>query len=146
MPTVYLNIGTNLGDKLENINKAISLIEKGIGSLSARSEIFESSAWGFISENTFYNICVAIESCTDPYNLLKIIKDIECEMGSSIHRTPSGEYADRIIDIDIIAIDDLVITSPELTIPHTHLLDRPFFFIPLKQVAPYWEYPVKTKS
>ena len=146
MPTIYLNIGTNLGNRLNNINKAIALIEKKLCSSSSRSEIFESKPWGFISDNPFYNICIAIESDINPYKLLTIIKDIERKMGSSIHRTPSGDYADRIIDIDIVAIGNLIITSPELTIPHRHLLDRPFFFVPLKQVAPSWKYPVNDEQ
>lgn len=144
MPTIYLNIGTNLGDRLKNINKAISLIEKKLCCTPSRSEIFESKPWGFVSDNPFYNICIALESDINPFKLLRVIKEIENKMGSSSHRTSSGEYADRIIDIDIIAIDDLIIDSPELTIPHPHLLERAFFFVPLKQLAPSWEYPVKT--
>lgn len=142
MPTIYLNIGTNLGDRQENINKAISLIEKELNcTTSSRSEIFESEPWGFISRNPFYNICIALESDINPFRLLTVIKGIEKKMGGSVHRTPSGEYADRIIDIDIIAIDDLIIESPELTIPHPRLMEREFFLVPLKQVAPSWLHP-----
>lgn len=146
MPTIYLNIGTNLGDRLANINKAIALIEEKLCCFSKRSEIYESQPWGFLSENPFYNICISVESDINPHKLLQIVKQIECEMGSSVHRAPSGDYADRIIDIDIIAIDDVVITTPELTVPHPHLLDRPFFLIPLKQIAPSWKYPAKPRE
>lgn len=130
----YLNIGTNLGDRQANINRAVLLVEQHLGCHALRSGVVESEPWGFKSENRFCNIGIAVETELAPAELLDELHDIEKEMGSLSHRTASGEYADRIIDIDIMAIDGVKIDSEKLTVPHKHLYDRDFFLKPYMEL------------
>ncbi|MDD2961095.1 MAG: 2-amino-4-hydroxy-6-hydroxymethyldihydropteridine diphosphokinase [Muribaculaceae bacterium] len=131
---VYLNIGTNLGDKEQNIESAISMIESAFGIVARRSDVIESEAWGFESTNTFLNIGISFDTQIDAMSILKIIKQIEREMGCFTHRTTKGEYADRIIDIDIMDVEGVVLESELLNIPHIHLHDREFFIKPYLQL------------
>ncbi len=133
---IYLNIGTNLGDKATNLYKAIMLIEQQLQCECQLSDTIESEAWGYESTNSFLNIGVALHANITPEELLVKIHQIEQEMGSQAHRNERGEYIDRLIDIDIIAIDTLVINTPELKIPHPELSHRDFFLTPLKQLTP----------
>lgn len=135
----YLNIGTNLGDKQQNIAQAINLIELALGNKSIKSSIVESEAWGYESVNSFLNIGIAIETDYAPTLLLSVLKDIEHRMGSLSHRTEAGEYADRLIDIDIMDIDGVTLNSDILTIPHPHLYDRPFFLNPYRELRKNFE-------
>ncbi|MFI3239013.1 MAG: 2-amino-4-hydroxy-6-hydroxymethyldihydropteridine diphosphokinase [Bacteroidales bacterium] len=132
---IYLNIGTNLGDKATNLYKAIMLIEHSLQCECTLSDTIESEPWGYESTNTFLNIGVALNANITPEELLDKIHQIEQHMGSTTHRNESGEYIDRLIDIDIIAIDNMVINTPQLKIPHPELSHRPFVYLPLKQLA-----------
>ena len=78
--------------------------------------------------------------------MLTLLKDIERTMGSSVHRDSAGNYADRIIDIDIVAIDEMVVDEPTLQVPHRHLAQREFFLRPMAQLAPHWMHPLLHKS
>lgn len=134
---VYLNIGSNLGDKKRNIEEAISLIESACKLEAIRSNYIESEPWGYDSDNNFLNIGILIDTAIDPHMLLAIIHDIEKKCGSVSHRKSDGSYADRIIDIDIMDIDEVVINSSTLIIPHPHLNDRDFFRIPYQELKSY---------
>ena len=130
----FLNIGSNIGNREANLSRAITLL-KSLSSVPLKlSDIVESEPWGFDSENRFLNVAVLLVSDRDPHDMLRQLQAIEREMGSECHRTPSGDYADRLIDIDIMAIDNLVINSPSLIVPHPHLHDRPFFLMPYRQL------------
>lgn len=137
----YLNIGTNLGDKEKNLADAISHIESATGSHCRRSDMVSSEPWGFESENRFVNVGVAVESMLEPLEMLQKLKAIEREMGSGSHRSSDGSYCDRLIDIDIMAVDEMSLHQENLTIPHPHLTERDFFLVPLAQLAPDWEHP-----
>lgn len=137
---IYLNIGTNLGDKATNLYRAVMLIEQHLQCECTLSDTIESEAWGYESTNTYLNIGVALQANITPEVLLDKIHEIEQLMGSGSHRNERGEYIDRLIDIDIIAIDTMVINTPELTIPHPQLTKRNFFSTPLKQLAPTAQY------
>ncbi len=132
--TVYLNIGSNLGDKATNIYNAIRLIEQYFMTECNLSRIMESEPWGFESTNNFMNIGISFCSDIDPHELLRVVKSIEKDLGSSNHRTETGEFADRIVDIDIIDIDGVKVNTPTLTIPHAELDKRDFFLIPLREL------------
>ncbi len=142
----YFNIGSNLGNKSENLRQAVSLLEKALSSSAEVSTIVESEAWGYNSKNTFLNIGVKIESDIEPHDMLKITQHIEKNLGSKNHRNDDGSYCDRLIDIDIIAIDDLIIDSPELTIPHPHMHLRDFVMRPMQELAPNWIHPIHKKG
>lgn len=139
MHTVYLSLGTNLGDKEHNLVSAIKEIERRIGPVRAQSAFLTTEPWGFESENTFLNAAVRVETELSPNALLRVTQQIERKMGrtqkSSVDPQQSKViYHDRIIDIDILLYDDLHINTKKLTIPHPHMHERDFVLIPLKEI------------
>lgn len=137
--TTYLNIGSNTGDRRGYIDEAIRLIGEAFPKTILRlSEVVESEPWGFDSPLPFLNIGVALDYPVDidPHYLLATFQDIEHRISPTPHRNADGSYRDRCIDIDIIAIDCLTLSSDDLTIPHPHAWERPFVMEPLRQLAP----------
>ena len=100
----YLNIGTNLGDRTANLRRAIAALSAGTGGCSV-SRVVESEPWGFDSQNAFLNVGVAIDTTMQPIEVLDWLHDIEHRLGSASHRDADGNYVDRLVDIDIMAID-----------------------------------------
>lgn len=131
--TAYLSLGTNLGDKENNLLSAISEIERRIGPVRAQSAFLATEPWGFDSQNTFLNAAIRIETKFSPLELLDETLQIERDLGRK-HKSVNGQYHDRIIDIDILLYDDLHISTPRLTIPHPHMHERDFVIIPLKEI------------
>lgn len=125
----YLNIGSNMGNRLMNLSRAVSAIEKEFGWFELSHHI-ESEPWGFKSPNKFLNIGMLIISNREPLDVLHTLQHIEKSISTKAHRNPDGSYRDRLIDIDIMAVDDIEMHTPELTLPHPHLHDRPFFLEP----------------
>ena len=144
--TYYINIGTNLGDRQANIAAAVSALERLIGAKALCSDAVTSPPWGYQSNNEFLNIAVAIVCDIAPAQMLALLKRIENMVGTSVHRNAAGEYCDRIIDLDIMAIDQLTISTPSLTVPHPHLAERIFFVEPFLQLAPQWRHPLTHQS
>lgn len=137
----YLNIGTNMGERRDNLYRAVVALAAGTGGCAV-SRIVESEPWGFRSENRFLNVGVWLSSDIAPHEMLDRIHDIERRLGSDAHRDADGGYIDRLVDIDIVAIDDLVIDTPSLQVPHPHLAARDFFLKPMMELAPDWRHPV----
>ncbi len=135
MATVFVNIGSNLGNRRLNLSRAVRAIGEEFGEYEI-SHVVESEPWGFDSTHSFLNVCVMFHSELEPLDVLHRLQDIERRISPDPHRNSEGEYIDRLIDIDIVAIDDLRISTPELTIPHPHLKDRDFFLRPLLEIAP----------
>lgn len=133
--TTYLGIGTNLGDRAENLTRAVALISEQVGTVLACSSFMETAPWGFTSDNHFLNAVLAVDTALSPHELLRVTQSIERELGR-LHKTIDGNYSDRIIDIDILLYDDLTIVSEELTIPHPYILMRDFVYLPLGEIAP----------
>ena len=133
--TTYLGIGTNLGDRAENLTRAVALISEQVGTVLACSSFMETAPWGFTSDNHFLNAVLAVDTALSPHELLRITQSIERELGR-LHRTIDGNYSDRIIDIDILLYEDLTIVSEELSIPHPYILMRDFVYLPLEEIAP----------
>ena len=145
---VYLGLGSNLGDKEENIRKAINLINEQIGTVVRQSALFYSEPWGFESENQFVNAAICISTTLTPHEVLKANQRIEKQLGkteehatdrglqtSDTNHQPSAiTYHDRPIDIDILLYDDLHIDEPELKIPHPLMQMRDFVMIPLREI------------
>lgn len=136
----YLNIGSNLGDRRENLHRAIAALSGSTGGCMV-SHIIESEPWGFESSNRFLNVGVAFDSALSPHEVLRWAQAIERRLGSASHRDEHGNYADRLVDIDIMAIDDdngqpVTINTPSLQVPHKHLQERDFFLIPLRELRP----------
>ncbi len=130
---VYINIGTNLGDRHSNLRHALEGVAARYN-IAALSDIVESEPWGFESANCFLNICAAFETADTPLQVLDAMQQIERSISPASHRNPDGSYADRLIDIDIVYIDGVQLNTPRLTLPHPHLEDRDFFINPFRQV------------
>lgn len=137
----FLNIGSNLGNVKLNISRALRAIEEKYGYFET-SKIMESRPWGFVSPNIFANLAVMIVTERTPLEVLEDIKDIESHLNPTPHRDKNGGYADRVLDIDIMAADDMRIETEGLTLPHPHLAERRFFLAPFNELAPLWRHPV----
>ena len=131
--TVYLGLGSNLGDKAANITLAVPHIEEQIGHVVRQSALYVSEPWGFESENNFVNAVVRCETALSPHKLLRATQRIERQMGRK-QKSLDGVYHDRIIDIDILLYDDLTIDTPTLKIPHPLMQQRDFVMIPLGEI------------
>lgn len=129
----YLSLGSNLGNKEDNLNKAVSLISEKVGKVVRRSSFYYSEPWGFQSENSFVNLCIAVETSLAPLDLLHSTQLIERTMGRT-RKSKDGLYHDRIIDIDILLYGDQHISLPELQIPHPLMTRRDFVMIPLREI------------
>ena len=138
----YLNIGSNLDDREGNLWAADLRLSLDLGLVTARSSIVESEPWGFESPNRFLNIGMRVESNMTPHGMLRHLQAIERRLGSASHRDAHGNYADRLVDIDIVAIGDKVINTRTLQVPHPHLAERDFFLRPMTELAPDWRHPV----
>ena len=132
----YLGIGTNLGDRAANLHCAVEQINEQAGHVLACSSFIETEPWGFASDNAFLNAVVEIDTPCTPHELLRITQTIEREMGRT-HKSIGGVYSDRIIDIDILLYEDLVINEPGLTSPHPLMWQRRFVYEPLLEIAPH---------
>lgn len=142
MPAVCVSIGSNLGDRSSNLRFAIEKIRKLADGRINVSSVYESEAWGYHSDNPFYNVAAIFESETDPESLLDRLQNIEREAGSGSHRDKEGNYTDRILDIDIIFIGDKVINGRRLTVPHPRMTERDFVLVPVSELSPEWRHPL----
>ena len=141
---VYLALGTNLGDKNKNLQKALVLIAEKIGVFSAVSSTYETKAWGFESENSFLNMVLAVSTSLPPLELLKITQKIEREIGRT--KKTNHTYQDRIIDIDIILYGNLIYKSEELELPHPLFHLRQFVLEPLCEIDADLIHPILQKN
>jgi 2-amino-4-hydroxy-6-hydroxymethyldihydropteridine diphosphokinase len=134
---IYLGIGTNLGNREENIHNALCLLDARVGSQLVCSSVYRSKPQGFVSDNDFANIVVAYETEYTPEELLIITQQIELELGRT-HKSVNGIYHDRIIDIDLLLAKNGTLlvdcNTPTLTLPHPRMYDRDFVMIPLSEV------------
>lgn len=135
MAVLYLSLGTNLGDRRSNLETACTHIASEVGTIVSASDIIETEPWGFESSNRFLNMVAKVETPLQPLEVLHATQEIERKLGRN-HKTVNREYHDRLIDIDILLYDDLVMNTPELTIPHPLMLQRSFVMEPLAQIAP----------
>lgn len=133
MPVVYLGLGSNLGDRQRNLEWAVELLEETPRVRVTRVSSFRvTTPFGVEEQPEFFNAVAEIDTDLDPPALLAAVKAIEARMG----RAPTYRWGPRLIDIDILLYDDLRWQSPELTIPHPGLLERPFVREPLAELAP----------
>ena len=130
---VYLGLGTNLGDKVQNLKDAISRISDAVGRILRQSSFIETEPWGFESSNRFLNAVVLGETEKTPREVLLLTQQIERDMGRK-QKSVSVGYVDRPIDIDILLYDDLTVDEPDLKIPHPLMHQRDFVMIPLEEI------------
>lgn len=142
--TAHVNIGSNIGDRLSNISTAVAAIERRLGPGAAlrRSCPFVSEPWGYESANSFINVAVAFDTSLPPLDLLDLLLDAQAEVDPSPHRDSRGNYIDRRIDIDLIALGNLVVDTPRLTLPHPRMHLRDFVTVPLRELDPLWVHPL----
>lgn len=135
MPVIYINIGSNRGDRMAFIEKAVALIaSEWSGAAVRRAPVMESEPWGYVSGNPFLNLGIAldVEDEVDPFDVLDRLQAIERSISVAPHRNADGSYRDRDIDIDLIEIDGITVDSPRLILPHPRMKERPFVMIPLQ--------------
>ena len=144
MSKVYLAFGTNIGNRPVNLLRAIGYIAGRIGIFSAVSSVYETKPWEFESENDFLNMLVCVETLLPPNEILSITQSIEKTIGRTEKTTHS--YQDRLIDIDIIAYDDLIFRSENLQLPHPLFHKRLFVLEPFNEIAPDFVHPVLHKK
>ncbi|RNC91817.1 MAG: 2-amino-4-hydroxy-6-hydroxymethyldihydropteridine diphosphokinase [Allomuricauda sp.] len=139
----YLSLGSNLGNRLANLQRALFLIGQQVGKLVHISPIYENPAVGF-DGGDFLNICVAVDTTLEPKALLKAILGIEKVLGRQ--RSDAANYASRTLDIDIIYYGSSVIDTSELQVPHPKMQERRFVLRPLSDIAPQFYHPLLQKD
>ena len=137
--TTYLSLGSNVGDRTDNLKNVINSIENLVGKVNKISKFYENPAIGFDGDN-FVNICVEVVTHLSPKELLNSLLKIENEYGRK--RLKSGEYSSRIIDIDIIFYEDLIINQNGLVIPHPRMQSRHFVLTPMCDLNPDFIHPI----
>jgi 2-amino-4-hydroxy-6-hydroxymethyldihydropteridine diphosphokinase len=138
---IYLALGTNLGDRPANLRAALAALPPVVMLLES-SPIYETPPWGVTDQPAFLNMVIKGKTRLEAQNLLKHLKFLETQLG----RLPSIRYGPRKIDIDLLFYDDILLNTPELTIPHPRLHERAFVLIPLADLAPELVHPAFGKT
>jgi 2-amino-4-hydroxy-6-hydroxymethyldihydropteridine diphosphokinase len=142
MAKVYLLTGGNVGDSLKTLQRANGLIEERVGQIIKSSSVYKTAAWGKTDQDDFLNQVLEIETFLSPEELMDKLLDIEMDLG----RKRLEKYGPRIIDLDILFYDDLILDSERLTIPHPQIQFRRFVLQPLNELEPELIHPVIKKS
>lgn len=142
MSEAYIGIGSNLGNRKQNCEKAISLLKENRITVLKRSTMLETEPWGIKDQPKFINMAIKIDTVLKPEDLLNLLKEIE----SAVGRTKTFRWGPRIIDLDILLYDNLIINTNNVQIPHTGTKDRDFVLRPLAEIAPDKIHPVSKKS
>lgn len=140
---IVILLGSNIGDRQLALEEAKLMIYKRIGKLIQSSSLFESEPWGFKHKNYFLNQVIVVETSLPPHDLLKELLIIEKMLGRK--RENSG-YSSRIIDLDILFYNNLIISEDYLKIPHPRLHERRFTLLPLDEILPDYIHPLLKKS
>jgi len=139
--TVYIALGTNLGERSANLDSALASLPPVVNILSC-SPVYETPPWGYLHQSSFLNQVVKCETHLTPEELLDYLKAIEKRLG----RKPTFLYGPRTIDLDILFFDDMVFVTPSLIIPHPRLEERAFVLVPLADLDSDMKHPVSRKS
>ncbi len=134
---IYLHTGSNIGDRYEQLEEAITHIEQEIGPVTATSSIYETEPWGNTDQPNFFNQALEVDTDFEPIVVLDKIHEIEERMG----RVRTQKWAKRNIDIDLILYGDKILKSEKLTIPHPHMHKRNFVLIPIMEIAGEFVHP-----
>ena len=142
MNLAYLLIGGNLGNRSANLQNALHQIEKNCGKILDLSAIYETAAWGLSNQPSFYNQALSIQTNLEPKALMEQLLAIETNMG----RIRSIKLGPRLIDLDILLIDQLILNTETLILPHPLMEQRRFALLPLAEIAPNLMHPILQKT
>jgi 2-amino-4-hydroxy-6-hydroxymethyldihydropteridine diphosphokinase len=134
---VYLALGSNMGNRLANLKAAILNLSPQM-TVKTKSSVYETPPWGFVEQDAFLNQVVKVETYLEPEQLLRHLKRLEVVLG----RVPNFQNGPRLIDIDILFFDNLVIRTPPLMVPHPRLHERAFVLVPLVEIEPEMIHPI----
>jgi 2-amino-4-hydroxy-6-hydroxymethyldihydropteridine diphosphokinase len=136
MHIIHLALGTNLGNRPANLKVALAALPPQVA-LMAKSQVYETPPWGYTEQEAFLNQVVKAETYLEPEPLLKHLKRLEVALG----RVPTFQNGPRLIDLDILFFDDIVMDTPALVIPHPRLHERGFVLVPLNDIDPDLVHP-----
>lgn len=142
---VYIILGSNIGDKKNYIDKACVEIEKEIGTIKLYSSYYQTSPWGFESNDEFLNRAIIVSTILEPNHVMTILLEIEGDLGRVRSDVVDG-YQSRTIDLDILLIDDLIINNDLLIVPHPRMAERKFVLVPLEEIASDFIHPQEKLS
>jgi 2-amino-4-hydroxy-6-hydroxymethyldihydropteridine diphosphokinase len=142
MNKVFLLIGGNMGDRLQNLHQAITLLSAACGPVIQQSAVYETAAWGKTDQAAFLNQALELTTELSAQELITTVLSVEEQMGR--HRTE--RFGPRVIDIDIMFYNKDIINEPHLTVPHPQMQNRRFALIPLAELAPSFIHPVLKKT
>ncbi len=142
MNEAYLSLGSNEGDRMQWLQRAMDLLAINCGTITKRSSVYETAAWGLTDQADFLNMAVEIQTTKTPTELLDAILDIETQLG----RQRSVKWGPRTIDIDILLYNNSIIDTTKLIIPHPFLHQRLFTLLPLAEIAPKYLHPKLNKT
>jgi 2-amino-4-hydroxy-6-hydroxymethyldihydropteridine diphosphokinase len=142
MNNVYLLIGGNVGDRLQNLQQAVIAINRTCGDVLRQSAIYETAAWGKTDQQPFLNQALLLETAFTAFQLLEHVLEAETLLG----RVRKERYGPRVIDIDILFFNYDIISEPELVIPHPEIQNRRFALTPLAAIAPGYLHPILHKT
>lgn len=145
MKSIYLSLGSNLGEREQNLAQAIHLLENEAGIILRCSPLFETEPWGFETEQQFLNLALELDTLLSPHELLQKCLEIESRLGRIRTHTQKG-YQSRTIDIDLLFFGNELVSDERLTLPHPHLQKRRFILEPLAAIAPDFVHPVLGQS
>lgn len=140
---IVIALGSNQGDRLTQLTDAIEYIHQNVATVLRVSPIYETPALGFEGA-PFYNAVLLAHSCSEPERIMQQLLEAELEMGRV--RIPGQGYADRAVDLDLIAVDELLLETDNLTLPHPRMQSRRFVLEPMAQIYPDWRHPVLEQS
>ncbi len=137
MAEIFFGLGSNMGDRAENLKKAAELLKTYNIRALKKSSVYETAPVGYFRQRDFYNMCLLAEAEAKPADLLGVVKKIEAKMG----RKKGVKHGPRIIDIDILFYNNIIIKEKELLIPHPEIEKRKFVLIPLNEIAGNFVHP-----
>ena len=149
--TLFLCLGSNRGDRMDYLERALGLISTKIGTITVRSPVYDSDPLGFEDKTTFLNLVAEVHTLLEPEQILILILGIERSLGrdrmTGIGQLPGAKvYRSRTIDIDILFYDDLKLQTAGLVIPHPHLAGRRFVLVPMNAIRPGFVHPVSLRT
>ncbi|MBX2970243.1 MAG: 2-amino-4-hydroxy-6-hydroxymethyldihydropteridine diphosphokinase [Cyclobacteriaceae bacterium] len=142
MANVFLLLGSNLGDKISQLTEARQQISRLVGPIVTASSVYKTAAWGKENQGDFLNQVIEVSTEKEPYDVLRIIQDVESKAG----RKRIEKWGARTLDVDILLWEDKVVANHDLQIPHSGIPARRFTLIPLAEIAPLLVHPTLHKT